>query len=43
MLIKLTNPIHLDKGYTWWVLVLDGRVYASNRNRAKLEYVGRTL
>ena len=43
MLIKLTNPVHLDVGWTWYILLLKGRIYASTRSGQKLEYIGRTL
>ena len=48
MLIKLTEPLgyygnslsQSGKFWTWWILVQDGRVYVSNRKRAKLEDIG---
>jgi len=49
MLIKLSDPMpygeclgsSMGMYWTWWLLVDAGRVYASNRKRAKLEYIGR--
>ncbi|GAG53627.1 unnamed protein product [marine sediment metagenome] len=44
MLIKLTDPLSVSLGgWVWYLLIENGRVYASNKRRAKLEFVGRAV
>ena len=46
MLIKLVEPIVFGENrngsfLTWWILVENGRVYASNKKRARYDLLGR--